>query len=359
MGEGMACGGLPFPGTGCPIPDVDNLCFLCIDFYVWDAVYIFNHPPRMFLSTDFAFQITDWTCCHGPHLHAILRIISRGVSGLAIDSPCGVWGRGWTTSLLHDNPLFDSFLTFENESWYVSWSNISYIYYFAWKVLASVVLRMPPLLSGTRSPSPSNVPNPLIFSRAIWRHICLISHINNCNVTFQSYCVFSPSFCLVSVWYHKRFWAWRLVAVEIGAIENWHCYYYHYYYYYYYYYFLPRFTVSCMELVIFLLYNNLFIYQVLCTLIYRRRSLYSFLYVLLRNDWMHMPNKSGNTKARNRELKLMIDVDQINAYTYYHITWIRYMEKSWYTCDMYGANCIWNSVTSSWWRHSCAFPNSL
>ena len=90
MGEGMAWGGLPFSGTGCPIPDVDNLCLLCIDFYVWDAVSIFNHLPMMFLSTDFAFRITDWTCCHGPQLHAILRIISRGVSGLATDSPCGV-----------------------------------------------------------------------------------------------------------------------------------------------------------------------------------------------------------------------------------------------------------------------------
>ena len=30
-----------------------------------------------------------WTSC----LHAILRIISRGVSGLATDSPCGAWGR--------------------------------------------------------------------------------------------------------------------------------------------------------------------------------------------------------------------------------------------------------------------------
>ena len=89
-------GGLPFPGTGCPVPDVDNHCLLCIDFYVWD-VSIFNHLPRMFLSTYFAFRITDWTCCHGPPLHAILRIISRGVSGLATDSPCGVWGRGWTT----------------------------------------------------------------------------------------------------------------------------------------------------------------------------------------------------------------------------------------------------------------------
>ena len=44
------------------------------------------------------------------------------------------------------------------------------------------------------------------------------------------------------------------------------------------YHFLPRF--SCMKLVmIFLLYNNLFTYQVLCTVIYRRRRLYSFLCV--------------------------------------------------------------------------------
>ena len=33
------------------------------------------------------------------------------------------------------------------------------------------------------------------------------------------------------------FWAWRLVAVEIGAIEKWYYYYYHYYYYHYYYYY--------------------------------------------------------------------------------------------------------------------------
>ena len=33
-----------------------------------------------------------------------------------------------------------------------------------------------------------------------------------------------------------------------------------------------------MKLVIFLLYNNLYLYRVLCTLIYRRRSLYSFLF---------------------------------------------------------------------------------
>ena len=55
MEEGMACGGLPFLGTGCPFPDVDNLCLLCIDFYVWDAVAIFyggvEGPPHIFIST--------------------------------------------------------------------------------------------------------------------------------------------------------------------------------------------------------------------------------------------------------------------------------------------------------------------
>ena len=76
------------------------LCLGCC-FYFWPL-------PYDVLSTDFAFRITDWTCCHGPHLHAILRIISRGVSGLATDSPCGVWGRGRTTCLLHDCPLFGS-----------------------------------------------------------------------------------------------------------------------------------------------------------------------------------------------------------------------------------------------------------
>ena len=49
--------------------------------------------------------------------------------------------------------------------------------------------------------------------------------------------------------------------------------------------FLPLFTVSRTKPVIFLLCNNLFIYQVLCTLIYRRRSLYSFLFArLTRNE---------------------------------------------------------------------------
>ena len=45
-----------------------------------------------------------------------------------------------------------------------------------------------------------------------------------------------------------------------------------------YYHFLPRFTVSCTKLVIFLPYNNLFTCQVLCTLIYHRRILYFYVW---------------------------------------------------------------------------------
>ena len=45
----MAGGGLPFPGNGCPIPDVDILCLLCIDFYVWDAVSILTTSMGCFV----------------------------------------------------------------------------------------------------------------------------------------------------------------------------------------------------------------------------------------------------------------------------------------------------------------------
>ena len=55
MGEGMACGGLPFSGTGCPKPDVDDLCFYVLT-YVWDDVSIFNHLPRMFCPRTLFFE---------------------------------------------------------------------------------------------------------------------------------------------------------------------------------------------------------------------------------------------------------------------------------------------------------------
>ena len=44
-------------------------------------------------------------------LHTILRIISIGVPSLATDSPCGIWGRGWTAWLLYDGPLLVKILS--------------------------------------------------------------------------------------------------------------------------------------------------------------------------------------------------------------------------------------------------------
>ena len=42
---------------------------------------------------------------------AILSKISRSVSGLATDSPCGFWGHGWTTFLQCGRPIFLNGLT--------------------------------------------------------------------------------------------------------------------------------------------------------------------------------------------------------------------------------------------------------
>ena len=42
---------------------------------------------------------------HIRDLQTIIKIISRGVAGVATDYPCSVWGRGWTTCLLYDGPL--------------------------------------------------------------------------------------------------------------------------------------------------------------------------------------------------------------------------------------------------------------
>ena len=50
-----------------------------------------------------------WT----SYLPAILRIISKGVSCLATDLPCGVRGLGWTTCLLHDSSFSAHILKWE------------------------------------------------------------------------------------------------------------------------------------------------------------------------------------------------------------------------------------------------------
>ena len=85
---------------------VDNRCLLCIDLCL-GCYFYFNHPLGFFVH---GLCFSNNRLNRLPltsYLHAIMKIISRGVSGLATDFPCGVWSCGWTTCLLHDSPLFD------------------------------------------------------------------------------------------------------------------------------------------------------------------------------------------------------------------------------------------------------------
>ena len=56
MGEGktMAYGGLSFPNTGCPVPDV-YIYYVSDMINVHDTVSKFIHHPKMFLSMDILF----------------------------------------------------------------------------------------------------------------------------------------------------------------------------------------------------------------------------------------------------------------------------------------------------------------
>ena len=56
--------------------------------------------PRTFILKN-GFDYFPWTSIIS-YLHTMLKIISRGVSRFVTDSPCGVWGSGWTTCLLCD-----------------------------------------------------------------------------------------------------------------------------------------------------------------------------------------------------------------------------------------------------------------
>ena len=51
----MAYGCLPFRGTGCPVPDVANICLYKIS-NVWATVSTIVHFPGMFPPTDFLFE---------------------------------------------------------------------------------------------------------------------------------------------------------------------------------------------------------------------------------------------------------------------------------------------------------------
>ena len=97
MGEGMACGSLPFPGTGCPIPDVDYLCLLCIDFMFGMLFPILTTFLGCFVH-GFCFSINglnmlpwaSFTCCTKDNQQGCFRL-SNWFSSLAacgaVDEP--------------------------------------------------------------------------------------------------------------------------------------------------------------------------------------------------------------------------------------------------------------------------------
>ena len=127
VGQGVACGGLPFLGTGCPVPDIANIYLIC-NFYCLGYCFYNCPPPRMFPPMYFLFEKNGldyfpWTSFIS-YLHTIFLIINGVISGLATDSPCGVLGRWWTTCLLSDGAIL-----FLNESRCVcltSWRRIFY-----------------------------------------------------------------------------------------------------------------------------------------------------------------------------------------------------------------------------------------
>ena len=55
MGKGVACGGLPFRGTSCPVPDVANI-YLTWMPNVGTTVSIIVQHPKIFPPTEFLFE---------------------------------------------------------------------------------------------------------------------------------------------------------------------------------------------------------------------------------------------------------------------------------------------------------------
>ena len=64
----MAYGGLPFPDTGCPEPEV-YICYVPDMINVLDTGSTFIHLPRMFPPTHIIFWTADLKIQNGPPLY--------------------------------------------------------------------------------------------------------------------------------------------------------------------------------------------------------------------------------------------------------------------------------------------------
>ena len=102
--------GMPFPDTGCPVPDV-SIYYMSNINELHDGI-LFHWfckctPPWMFLPLDIPSEYRPEHVTFG--LLCVIfkfpsRIFCRRVPGFATDCPCGVWCRGLTTCLLYVGP---------------------------------------------------------------------------------------------------------------------------------------------------------------------------------------------------------------------------------------------------------------
>ena len=109
-GKGWPVDGLPFPDTGCPVPDV-SIYYMSNINELPDGI-LFHWfckctPPWMFLPLDIPSEYRPEHVTFG--LLCVIfkfpsRIFCRRVPGFATDCPCGVWCRGLTTCLLYVGP---------------------------------------------------------------------------------------------------------------------------------------------------------------------------------------------------------------------------------------------------------------
>ena len=79
LGKGMAYGGLPFPGTGYPIPDVSNI-FLIWNIECMGYCFCTCPLPRDVSLNGLSFWKTDWMSYHGPLYH--IYIMNSKLSAL-------------------------------------------------------------------------------------------------------------------------------------------------------------------------------------------------------------------------------------------------------------------------------------
>ena len=88
----MAYGDMPFPETGCPLPDV-YIYYVSGMINVWETISTFIHPLDV-SAHGHSFWTTDWIIYNGPPLYQIYILISRRVPGVEAGITSGVWGCG-------------------------------------------------------------------------------------------------------------------------------------------------------------------------------------------------------------------------------------------------------------------------